>query len=332
MPGMTDENGQDVRYRPLDELSDSDEAEMDMSDDDGEQPKKKIARTDSKIADGDSAPRWSNPDPYTALPPPDETQQKKKDVVKLIRKARVTSSTDNSTKASAAADDFISFDFDDDPAEQSAEENEEDYEPPPFEMGDRAPKTTQSRFSHLDNIRKHDSPQEPQALNVQQGQDIINQTINGQHQNALNTPQKKIIKALDISSDPSLGSRKRTANDEIKPPPRVTKVIPGKPPAVNGSILREWRCTSTTDGTPWLQDHSDTSNMGLWLHKEIMDFYHHVKPRKFEQVIRTKLVDDLRSTFRKRYKDADIHTFGSFPAGLYLPTSDVDLVLFQTNT
>jgi non-canonical poly(A) RNA polymerase PAPD5/7 len=58
-----------------------------------------------------------------------------------------------------------------------------------------------------------------------------------------------------------------------------------------------------------------------------MDFYHHVKPRKFEQVIRTKLVDDLRSIFRKKYRDADIRTFGSFPAGLYLPTSDVDLVL-----
>ncbi|KAM3086910.1 hypothetical protein ACMFMG_001030 [Clarireedia jacksonii] len=325
MPGMTDDNGKDVRYRPLDELSDSDEAEMDMSDDDGEQPKKKMARTDNKTADGDSAPKWSNPDPYTALPPPDETQQKKKDVVKLIRKARVTSTSDTPTKASAAADDFISFDFDNDPAEQSADED--DYEPPPFEAVDRAPKHTQSRFSHLDNIRKHDSPQEPHALNVQQVQDIINQTTNGQQQNALNTPQKKITKALDISSDPSLGSRKRTANDEIKPPPRVTKVIPGKPPAVNGSLLKEWRCISSTDGTPWLQDHSDTSNMGLWLHKEIMDFYHHVKPRKFEQVIRTKLVDDLRNTFRKRYRDADIHSFGSFPAGLYLPTSDVDLVL-----
>lgn len=63
------------------------------------------------------------------------------------------------------------------------------------------------------------------------------------------------------------------------------------------------------------------------LHKEIMDFYHFVKPRDFEQFIRTQLVEQLRSNvkqFFERY--ADIRTFGSFPAGLYLPTSDMDLV------
>jgi len=63
------------------------------------------------------------------------------------------------------------------------------------------------------------------------------------------------------------------------------------------------------------------------LHKEIMDFYHFVKPRDFEQFIRTQLVEQLRSNvkqFFERY--TDIRTFGSFPAGLYLPTSDMDLV------
>jgi non-canonical poly(A) RNA polymerase PAPD5/7 len=63
------------------------------------------------------------------------------------------------------------------------------------------------------------------------------------------------------------------------------------------------------------------------LHKEIMDFYHFVKPRDFEQFIRTKLIEELRSKVRQSFaKDADIHAFGSFPAGLYLPTSDMDIV------
>ena len=58
-----------------------------------------------------------------------------------------------------------------------------------------------------------------------------------------------------------------------------------------------------------------------------MDFYHHVKPRDFEQFVRTKLVEDLRARIKRNFsKNADIHTFGSFPAGLYLPTADMDLV------
>jgi non-canonical poly(A) RNA polymerase PAPD5/7 len=64
------------------------------------------------------------------------------------------------------------------------------------------------------------------------------------------------------------------------------------------------------------------------LHKEIIDFYHYVRPRDFESVIRTKLIENLRSKLRasKEYSDTNIQSFGSFPAGLYLPTADMDLV------
>jgi non-canonical poly(A) RNA polymerase PAPD5/7 len=62
------------------------------------------------------------------------------------------------------------------------------------------------------------------------------------------------------------------------------------------------------------------------MHKEIVDFYYYVKPRAFEQAVRTRLVEDLRSRARAAFPRFDIQTFGSFPAGLYLPTSDMDLV------
>ena len=58
-----------------------------------------------------------------------------------------------------------------------------------------------------------------------------------------------------------------------------------------------------------------------------MDFYHFVRPRDFEHIIRTKLVEDLANNVKQHFaEDADIHSFGSFPAGLYLPTADMDLV------
>lgn len=63
------------------------------------------------------------------------------------------------------------------------------------------------------------------------------------------------------------------------------------------------------------------------LHKEIIDFYHHFKPRDYEEEIRHRLVDELRDLVKDAFGDADIQCFGSFPAGLYLPTADMDLVL-----
>lgn len=60
-----------------------------------------------------------------------------------------------------------------------------------------------------------------------------------------------------------------------------------------------------------------------------MDFYEYVKPRDFEEFIRHKLVLDLEARIHKNFQGVTIRTFGSFPAGLYLPTADLDLVLIS---
>jgi len=62
------------------------------------------------------------------------------------------------------------------------------------------------------------------------------------------------------------------------------------------------------------------------LHKEIMDFYYHVKPTEFEDSVRSDLVSKLHASVKLRWNDANIYPFGSFVAGLYLPTADMDLV------
>lgn len=61
---------------------------------------------------------------------------------------------------------------------------------------------------------------------------------------------------------------------------------------------------------------------------EVKDFYEHVKPRVFEERLRTKLVDDLNRLFsnKGRWPDRKMYPFGSFMSGLYLPTGDMDLV------
>lgn len=132
----SDENQTIRKFRPLEEISDSEEEPMNMSEDDepndadpdgGPARKKRIVDSTS----GDSskpapapapapAPKWSNPDPYTVLPPAEDNPNpgKKKDVVKMIRKAKVQAENQRLAESKARNEvvenaDFIKFDMDD---------------------------------------------------------------------------------------------------------------------------------------------------------------------------------------------------------------------------
>ncbi|WVZ69326.1 hypothetical protein U9M48_018126 [Paspalum notatum var. saurae] len=58
----------------------------------------------------------------------------------------------------------------------------------------------------------------------------------------------------------------------------------------------------------------------LQLHKEILDFCDFISPSPEEQSSRTAAVQDV----------SDVEVFGSFRTGLYLPTSDIDVVIFDS--
>jgi non-canonical poly(A) RNA polymerase PAPD5/7 len=254
MPGMDEDEAHGVRYKPIEDVSDSDEAEMDLSDDenhDTEPPKKKQARTEASTADGNSVPRWSNPDPYTALPPPDESQRKKKDVVKLIRKARVTMSSENASKTEAATDDFISFDF----GGQSDDQEDDDYKPPDHQGNGVPGAPTGPRSNHRDNAQKQEVQFVPQT-----------QVQDAKARQTTAPPNAKMLpQVIDLTSDPALGNRKRNIDDEIKGPPLIHSNSKGKKPAASGRVLREWEAKVGTNNTPWVDiDHSDTANMGIW--------------------------------------------------------------------
>lgn len=122
------------KFASLEDLSDSEEAEMDLSEDSEEdsRPAKRRAiasESDSKPLPAPPAPpppasKWSNPDPYTALPPPDESQHKRLDVVKLIRKAKLQNSMKEAKEKDAVTEneDFISLGAMDDPSEGLVEQ------------------------------------------------------------------------------------------------------------------------------------------------------------------------------------------------------------------
>jgi len=265
-----DEDAGIVRYKAVDDMSDSDEAEMDLSDDENDedqQPRKKLARTENKAADGDSVPKWSNPDPYTALPPPDESQRKKKDVVKLIRKARVTAATENTVKP-ATTDDFISFDDLGDDQEMDNNiipTDEAGYGVPGAPTGPRGQQAQAPNNSHLrENGTTQKHFEEPVGLS---GRGPTTSTSKIQIE-LPNKPPAKLPKkpaaVIDLTSDPSLGNRKRNIRDEIKGPPIIHGPSGQKRPS-DGKIVTSWKVKAGCSPTPWIEmDHSHTTNMGLW--------------------------------------------------------------------
>ncbi|XP_038872848.1 terminal nucleotidyltransferase 4B-like [Salvelinus namaycush] len=66
----------------------------------------------------------------------------------------------------------------------------------------------------------------------------------------------------------------------------------------------------------------------LGLHEEIQDFYAYMSPRPEEEKMRREVVERIERVIKDLWPTADVQVFGSFSTGLYLPTSDIDLVVF----
>ncbi|XP_067385685.1 terminal nucleotidyltransferase 4A isoform X3 [Emydura macquarii macquarii] len=79
-------------------------------------------------------------------------------------------------------------------------------------------------------------------------------------------------------------------------------------------------------GTPWKTRTYSSGVQGL--HEEIIDFYDFMSPRPEEATMRREVVKRIETVIKDLWPTADVQIFGSFSTGLYLPTSDIDLVVF----
>uniref|UniRef100_A0A8C1E274 Terminal nucleotidyltransferase 4A n=2 Tax=Cyprinus carpio TaxID=7962 RepID=A0A8C1E274_CYPCA len=79
-------------------------------------------------------------------------------------------------------------------------------------------------------------------------------------------------------------------------------------------------------GTPWKSRNYSEGIVGL--HEEIKDFYEYISPRPEEDHMRQEVVARIQRVIKDLWPNAEVEVFGSFSTGLYLPTSDIDLVVF----
>ncbi|CAL8243311.1 unnamed protein product [Lota lota] len=99
----------------------------------------------------------------------------------------------------------------------------------------------------------------------------------------------------------------------------------------NSSLLHsdsgaETPASTTYTGTPWKAKNYSEGIVGL--HEEIKDFYEYISPREEEEKMRLEVVDRIKEVIHDLWPNAEVQVFGSFSTGLYLPTSDIDLVVF----
>ncbi|XP_054748592.1 terminal nucleotidyltransferase 4A-like [Lytechinus pictus] len=80
-------------------------------------------------------------------------------------------------------------------------------------------------------------------------------------------------------------------------------------------------------GTPWRMPSQRYCGI-IGLHHEIIDFYHFMLPRYEEHHMRREVVQRIQGIVRSIWPKAKVEIYGSTRTMLYLPTSDIDLVLF----
>jgi non-canonical poly(A) RNA polymerase PAPD5/7 len=281
-------------YRPLSELSDDDEADMDISEneDNGEtsqEPSTKRARlsVNQSAADGDSVPKWSNPDPYTALPPPDAASRQRKDVVQLIRKARVQTKESRQSLLAETEDFIPCIDSSEDESDSEGEVNATAAGGPSAPMQPSQPAGTlsrgkastsdesQAREAGRNSFTAINSDNNPRdSLNDSQSKPahplppkpVPVQSLPPRPSQAYTEPNEALPKAQPAANagSTSLYTRKRTIDDEIKLPPHARLKKFNKMP-VGGTHVWEWKVKSGEEPCPWVTtDHSNTTNMGVW--------------------------------------------------------------------
>lgn len=204
----------------------------------------------SVINGASSAPRWSNPDPYTVLPPVDEAQRKRKDVVKMIRKARIVTGKDSLTESQVVAnDDFVSFGFESDDVASSPTHGEmsDSFSISGAPIGPRASSSPKKSHKAVSELASGTSVN-------------LSAERSGPPSFANNPPRRKENIPFYPDQSDALGGRKRTHDDHIK----TDRLAPRKKTTSRAYRRGEWNPSDDMDRTPWIVDDSVfTENSGF---------------------------------------------------------------------
>ncbi|CAI5757899.1 unnamed protein product [Candida verbasci] len=82
---------------------------------------------------------------------------------------------------------------------------------------------------------------------------------------------------------------------------------------------------------PWVKnhDHSRQREIADWLTMEIKDFVNYISPSSDEITLRNNVINRLKKHIGKFWPGTELQVFGSCATDLYLPGSDIDMVVIS---
>lgn len=98
----------------------------------------------------------------------------------------------------------------------------------------------------------------------------------------------------------------------------------------NGIVYRK---ASTQSTFPWVKDHDHSTQKEVadWLTMEMKDFVGYISPSSHEIHERNKVVNRLKKLIKSFWPETEAHVFGSCATDLYLPGSDIDMVIVSSS-
>ncbi|KAL5736311.1 hypothetical protein ACOSQ2_031099 [Xanthoceras sorbifolium] len=107
-------------------------------------------------------------------------------------------------------------------------------------------------------------------------------------------------------------------DDKLKEAAPNTAAEPKTPPAKQAEPTME---------CGWFRGNCRFRSPMLQLHKEIVDFCDFLSPTPEEEALRNAAVESVFDVIKYIWPNCKPEVFGSFKTGLYLPTSDIDVVI-----
>lgn len=107
-----------------------------------------------------------------------------------------------------------------------------------------------------------------------------------------------------------------------------TEELNKKPESVRNK--RKWPYSENVNATcfPWITPGTKYSPITIIaLHEEIENFYEYIRPTRLEHQMRIDVIKRIKNAVTSIWPQAEIKVFGSFQTSLYLPSSDIDLVI-----
>ncbi|RDX92065.1 Non-canonical poly(A) RNA polymerase PAPD5, partial [Mucuna pruriens] len=80
----------------------------------------------------------------------------------------------------------------------------------------------------------------------------------------------------------------------------------------------------------WFRGNCKFRSPMLQLHKEIVDFCEFLSPTAEEKAARDTAIESVFEVIKHIWPHCQVEVFGSFRTGLYLPTSDIDVVILKS--